>query len=300
MLPNGSKCTIATEDQGLKSLLPIAIFAMMVSIGTSFQVSEMWKILRRMTWPAWLGLSLAVFIVPPALALVLARLLHLNLAETGGLFLIGVAPGAPLLTRNVAKRGFDSQLAAVYQVCVALLTPLMIPLLVFSAAKLYDRDVWIPPRVLVEQVAEKQFVPLILGMVLMYLAPVYSEKFRPILNGVGNVILYLFMAIILFKMRSELGRITPWVIVATLLLALGSMAIVPLLLREEAPLRERTLSICNANRHVGLALLLSGQYFHSRGSLPTVACYALIAPLMMALYSKRLRPLPPDTIRATT
>src|SRR6478609_678839 len=105
---------------------------MMVSIGTSFQVSEMWKILRRMTWPSWLGLSLAVFIVPPALALILARLLHLNMAETGGLFLIGVAPGAPLLTRNVAKRGFDSQLAAVYQVCVALLTPLLIPLLVFS------------------------------------------------------------------------------------------------------------------------------------------------------------------------
>ncbi len=271
---------------------------MMVSIGTSFKVSEMWKNLRQMTWLGWLSLLLVVFIVPPAVALALARLLHLNLSETGGLFLIGVAPGAPLLTHNVAKRGFDAQLAAVYQVCVALLTPLMIPLLVFSAAKLYDRDVWIPPRDLIKQVAEKQFLPLILGMILMYLIPVYSEKFRPILNAIGNVVLYLFMGIILFKMRSDLSKITPWVIVATILLALGSMAIVPLLMRVEA-LRERTLSICNANRHVGLALLLSGQYLHSKDSLPTVACYAIIAPLIMALYSKRLRPLPPNTVHAT-
>jgi BASS family bile acid:Na+ symporter len=270
---------------------------MMVSIGTSFKVSEMWKNLRLMSWLGMLCLLLAVFIVPPALALVLARLLHLNLSETGGLFLIGVAPGAPLLTRNIAKRGFDAQLAAVYQVCVALLTPLMIPLLVASAAKLYDRNVWIPPRDLIEQVAKKQFLPLILGMILTYLAPVYSNKLRPILNSVGNVVLYLFMGIILFKMRGDLSKITPWVIVATLLLALGSMAVVPLLVRVEA-LRERTLSICNANRHVGLALLLSGQYFHSKDSLPTVACYALIAPLMMALYSKGLRPLPPDTVSA--
>ena len=145
------------------------------------------------------------------------------------------------------------------------------------------------------QVAEKQFLPLILGMILTYLAPVYSNKFRPILNAVGNVVLYLFMALILFKMRSDLSRITPWVIVATLLLALGSMAIVPLLMRV-GPLRERTLSICNANRHVGLALLLSGQYLHSKDSLPTVACYAIIAPFMMALYSKRLRPLPAETV----
>jgi len=271
----------------IKLLLPTAIFLMMVSIGTSFRTQEMWDNLRRMGGWRWLRLLLAVFIVPPALALALARVMPLSLAETGGLFLIGVAPGAPLLTRNVAKRGFDAQLAAVYQVWVALLTPIMIPLLVFSAAKLYDRDVWIPPAVLLKQVAEKQFLPLIVGMLFMYFAPSLATKVRPALNAVGNTILFSFMAIILFKMRSELTHITPWVAIATLVLAAGSMAVVPWIVRSEA-LRDRTLSICNANRHVGLALLLSGQYLHSKNALPTVACYALAAPLVMWLYSKRM------------
>jgi len=152
----------------LKLLLPTAIFLMMVSIGTSFRALEMWNNTRRMGGWKWLRLLLAVFIIPPALALGLARIMPLSLAETSGLFLIGVAPGAPLLTRNVAKRGFDAQLAAVYQVWVALLTPIMIPLLVFGAAKLYDRDVWIPPSILLKQVAEKQFFPLIVGLSLIF------------------------------------------------------------------------------------------------------------------------------------
>jgi hypothetical protein len=62
-----------------------------------------------------------------------------------GLFLIAVAPGAPLMTRNAAKRGFDMQMAASYQVWSALLVPIMIPLLVGGAALLYQRDIWISP-----------------------------------------------------------------------------------------------------------------------------------------------------------
>ena len=81
----------------MKRLLPIAIFLMMVSIGTSFQLSEMLANLRSMGRQAWWRLLLVVFLLPPILALVLARIFHLSLAETGGLFLIGVAPGAPLL-----------------------------------------------------------------------------------------------------------------------------------------------------------------------------------------------------------
>ncbi|HLN97361.1 MAG TPA: hypothetical protein VK208_02665 [Pyrinomonadaceae bacterium] len=47
-----------------------------------------------------------------------------------------------------------------------------------------------------------------------------------------------------------------------------------------------TFAICNANRHVGLALLLSGQYTHAKDALPIVACYALLTPLTMFAYVK--------------
>jgi hypothetical protein len=51
-------------------------------------------------------------------------------------------------------------------------------------------------------------------------------------------------------------------------------------------LTDRTLAICNANRHVGLALLLTGHFLRAERALPAVAAYALIAPLVMAATSK--------------
>jgi hypothetical protein len=48
----------------------------------------------------------------------------------------------------------------------------------------------------------------------------------------------------------------------------------------------QTLSICNANRHVGLALLLSGQHIHDQRPVPAIAAYALAAMLVMGLYAK--------------
>jgi hypothetical protein len=76
------------------------------------------------------------------------------------------------------------------------------------------------------------------------------------------------------------GLLTWWLPLGALLLALGSVAAIRLLVRTD-DLSARTLSICNANRHVGLALLLSGQYLHMKGALPAVAAYALVAPFVI-------------------
>jgi predicted Na+-dependent transporter len=208
------------------------------------------------------------------------------LPEMAGLFMVGVAPGAPLMTRNIAKKGFDMQLAAGYQLWGALLIPVMIPLVVYTAGKFYDRDIWIPPHVLLTEIAEKQFLPLLLGMALAYLRPAISAKLQPAMTVIGNVVLTLAIVLFLFKMGPvALKALTPWLPVAALVLAIGSVLAIRFLLRADV-LTDRTLAICNANRHVGLALLLSGQYLHAKAALPAVASYAIVAPFVMGATSK--------------
>src|SRR5208283_4128143 len=73
----------------MKLLLPAAIFVLMVSIGMSLRLSELFANWRKYTWDAWLRLLLATFIVPAAAALILGRIFPLNLGEVGGLFLVG-------------------------------------------------------------------------------------------------------------------------------------------------------------------------------------------------------------------
>ena len=117
----------------MKLLLPITVLLLMVSVGMSLNWTQFLANWRRLTLSTWAKLLAVTFIVPPILALALASLLRLDRGALIGLFLIAVAPGAPLMTRVVAKRGFDMELAASYQLWGAFLTPIMIPLLVGAA-----------------------------------------------------------------------------------------------------------------------------------------------------------------------
>ena len=270
----------------MKFILPAAVFLLMMSVGMSLRHDKMLAAYRRLTWSAWLRLVLATFIVPPAIALLLPHIFPLTLPEMAGLFMVGVAPGAPLMTRNIAKKGFDMHLAAGYQLWGAVLIPVMIPLVVFAAGRFYDRDIWIPPRALLTEIAQKQFLPLLLGMTLAYLLPAMAAKLQPPMTVVGNVVLTVAIVLFLYKMGPvALKALTPWLPVAALVLAVGSVLAIRLLLRADV-VTDRTLAICNANRHVGLALLLSGQYLHANAALPAVAAYAIVAPLVMGATSK--------------
>jgi len=140
----------------MQYLIPSVVAVLMISVGMSLSLSELTATLRQLTLWAWIRMLAATFILPAALALVLARLFHLTDGDLGGIFLIGVAPGAPLLTRNMARKGFETHLAATYQVWAALMIPIMIPVIVFCAAKLYNCDIWIPPRELLGQIIMKQ------------------------------------------------------------------------------------------------------------------------------------------------
>jgi predicted Na+-dependent transporter len=270
----------------MKFILPSAVFLLMMSIGMSLRYDKILAGYRRITWPVWTRLLLATFIIPPAIALLLPHIFPLSLVEMGGLFMVGVAPGAPLMTRNIAKQGFDMHLAAGYQLWGALLTPIVIPLVVFGAGKLYDRTIWIPPRVLLLEIVEKQFLPLLLGMALAYLLPTISAKVQPGLTMIGNVVLTVAIVGFLFKLGpTVLKALTIWLPVSALVLAVGSVLAIRFLLLADV-VTNRTLAICNANRHVGLALLLAGHFLHAQRALPAVAAYALVAPFVMAATSK--------------
>jgi predicted Na+-dependent transporter len=265
-------------------LIPIVVGMLMVSIGMSLRLKELGSTIGRLTWLAWARLLLATFVIPAALALVLAQVFRLERSALAGVFMVGVAPGAPLLTRNLARKGFDMHLAATYQLWAALMIPIMIPLLVLGAGLLYNRVIWIPARVLLWQIVEKQLLPLALGIALARAAPNFSKRAQPPLNVLGNLLLTVFIVLALFKLGPELKAITPLLPVVCLLLALGCILAV-WVVRLKDPVVVKTFAISNTNRHVGLALLLSGQYLHAVRAIPAIACYALAAPVVMIVYA---------------
>ena len=269
-------------------LIQTALFMLMVSVGMSLELTELASTLRRLNLLAWLRMVLATFILPPLLALILANLFRLTMGELAGIFMVGAMPGAPLLTRNLAREGFDMHVAASYQVWSAMLVPVMIPIVVALAAKLYSRDVWISPATLLKQIAYKQLLPLALGMVIAWAAPKLSQRYQPTLIALGNIVFAIIIGLVLFKLGPALKAVTPMLPIVALLLALGSIGAI-WLIRLRDPIVKQTFAICNVNRHVGLAMMLSGQYVHTTNSLSAIACYALIAPIVMFGYARWYR-----------
>ena len=192
------------------------------------------------------------------------------------------------MTRGVAKKGFDMQMAASYQVWGAFMIPIMIPLIVAAVGKLYQKEIWIAPLPLLAVIAKQQFMPMLAGMILMHFFPAFSTKVQRGLNVLGNAILTICLIALLWKLGPVLMKVSPWLPFAALLLSLGCLVVSRALLSSKTP-GVQTLVISNVNRHVGLALLLSGQYLHIRNALPAIACYALAAPLVMAVYAKIAR-----------
>src|SRR6476469_2866809 len=208
----------------MKFLLPSTVLLLMVSVGMSLNWTQFLANWRRLTLATWAKLLAATFIVPPIIALALASLLRLDRGALIGLFLIAVAPGAPLMTRVVAKRGFDMELAASYQLWGAFLTPIMIPLLVGVAGWLYGRNIWGSPVTVLAVIAQQQFVPLLIGVAYMYFAPAFSTRIRSPLNQSRIVVLMVTLIILLVKMGPALTEVSPWVVIAVLLLAVGCIA----------------------------------------------------------------------------
>ncbi|HEY2713180.1 MAG TPA: bile acid:sodium symporter [Chthoniobacterales bacterium] len=269
----------------MKYLLQAAVLLLMLAVGISLRPGQIWNNWRRLTLSKWMRLIAATFLLPPTLALALGNLLSLDGPATAGLFLIGAVPGAPLMTRGAAQRGFDVQMAASYQVWSGLLTPVIVPLLVATGGWLYGREIWVPPMKLLSVIAQQQFLPLLVGMVFVWLVPAFSRRVQRALVPIGNVIILVVLVALLYKMGPALKQVSLWLAAAALLLALGCLFGARLLLGE--PSRTiQTLSVCNANRHIGLALLLSGQQMHDNRPVPAIAAYAIAALLVMGVYGK--------------
>jgi hypothetical protein len=194
--------------------------------------------LRRMEWRTGRGWCSQRSSFPTALALLLGHILPLQPGGDGGLVFRGRGAGGSVDDAEYPKRGFDMQLPAGYQVWGSLL-PIVLPLVVLVAGLLQGLTIWIPPRVVLLEIAENQFVPLLLGLALARFLPGFSIKAVVLFNRIGNVVLTVRIVALMWFMRQALkGLLTWWLPLRAMLLALGSVLAISLLARSDDPFGE--------------------------------------------------------------
>jgi BASS family bile acid:Na+ symporter len=258
------------------------LLLLMAGIGMSLDPGEVIARWVRLPRGYWLRVIAATFLVPPLLAMCLVAVLPLPPEVRGGVLLMSIAPGAPMLTRMVSKEGsvFDPRLAASYQIVVGLLVPLLTPGVLHLLGRFYHRDVWVAPGTLALQVASLQFLPLVLGLLVKHYLPGFAAKAEPWISRIGNFLLIAYLVFIVVGLGRILAAVGPLSSGTAIIFALSCLT-------AGHFLGGPTIALSNTNRHVGLAMLIAGLNFRERLQMiiPFFAAYAVLAPLLMAAYA---------------
>lgn len=162
------------------------------------------------------------FIVGPACAVLLTKVIPLAEPYALGLILLGLAPCAPYLPSLAEKAGGDLAYAATFMVLTAagsiVLMPFVVPLLSSSLTA----DAWTIAKPLVFFIA----IPMIIGVTVRRNAEPLAEKSQPVVKKVLSVNNILLLGLAIWLYRKDFLSTVGTYAIGTLFLYLAILAIV--------------------------------------------------------------------------
>src|SRR5512135_3043293 len=186
----------------LQDLMNITIVIFMVGnlleVGLRLQVAEALAALRNVRF---LVTSLLwCFVLGPALAVLLTKLIPLTGPYALGLVLLGMAPCSPAIPIMVRKAGgslaYMSAFMMVAFVGTVVLMPFMVPLL----AKGFTADPWTIAKPLLFFIA----IPLVIGILIRRASETFAEKAAPIVNKITSLGTLILIAVLLWLYWSDI------------------------------------------------------------------------------------------------
>src|SRR5512136_176556 len=235
--------------------ITIVIFMVgnLLEVGLRLKVAEALAALRH---ARFVVLSLLwCFILGPALAVLLTRLIPLTAPYALGLVLLGMAPCSPAIPVMMRKSGGSLASMSAFMLTAYVGTVVLMPVLVPWLAKGFTADPWTIAKPLLFFIV----VPLIIGVAIRRAAEKFADKAAPVVKKVTGVNTLILCLVMLWIYRGEIiGAVGAYAIATQILYyaLLGTAAYLlgfGLSYDQKAPM---TLGICTRNVGPALATLL--------------------------------------------
>jgi BASS family bile acid:Na+ symporter len=133
------------------------------------------------------------FVLAPAAAWLLTRVIPLQQGHANGLLLLGGAAGAPFLPTVVKMARGDLACASAVMLLSTLGTILFMPLVL----PLFVADLTAPPWDIARPLLLMMIAPLFAGILIRTMLPSLAETGERVLSAIGNAALLLFSALLL-------------------------------------------------------------------------------------------------------
>lgn len=280
--------------QTLTQLLSVVfIVTTMTGVGLILRVGDITASLGDRRWV--LRALLANFVVLPALAVGVSRLLGLDTMLSAALLVLATAPAGPVVIKAAAMAKGDSALAVGLVVSVLTLgvvtQPVVLPLLLDG--------VTVHAGTIVRILLFTVLIPLLLGLALRARAPALAARLQLPLQRVSSISLFLFVTLLpALQWRELVELLSSRAFPAALLFAAACAATGWLLGGPQAGPR-RILTLCCSQPNLGAAFVIANQNFQDP-RVTLMLLMALVAGALVMLpqiFIFARRPLAPEANR---
>ena len=269
----------------LEKAVPIAtlifVVSSMLAMGLGLKVAQITAPLRNLRLVAMS--LLANFVVMPAGAVALARLLRLDEPLGVRLLLLGVAAGAPFLPKltQIAKGNlaFAVALMVLLMVITVGYLPLVLPILLPGVS--------VNPAKIARSLVLLMLLPLAVALAVNAKWPGAASRAQPLfdrLSSLGLILVVLLLVVVNFnKVLSLFG--TRAILAGLLFIALGYA--VGWALGGPAADTRPVLGLGTAQRNIAAALVVGSQSFSNPGVVVMVVVVAIVSLLILLPMSRR-------------
>jgi BASS family bile acid:Na+ symporter len=247
----------------LATLIPLVIQAsivlLVVGLGLRATFADATYLLRR---PGLLGRSyLAMFVVVPLFATLLAQLFSLHPPVKAAIVLMAVSPVPPFLPTKQRKFGGSTSYVYGLLVAASLLAFLYLPLALEVLGRVFHRQINPAAGPIAKVVLISVLVPLGVGLALRQVAPGLADRIEPWVSRLANGL--LLAALVPILVTTGPGILT--LIGNGTIVAFAAVVVVGLiaghLLGGPHPGDRPILALAAATRHPGVALAIANSNF---------------------------------------
>ncbi len=196
----------------------------------------------------------AMFVVMPVVAVLIAKNLDLNRALLVALLLLALSPVPPVLPTKQIKAGGSASFVLGLLVIAALAAFVVVPAGVHLIGGLFGRDLEVPLAAFARPVLISVLVPVVVGLVVAHAAPAFAAKAAGPASKIALILLVVsFLPALWATWRGIAAQMNNYTIVAIIaFVAIGLLA--GHLLGGPDPDDRTTLALATATRHPGVAI----------------------------------------------
>jgi len=254
-------------------VLQVSVGLMVFCVALQASQGDLTYLLRRPS--LMLRSLLAMNVVMPLLAVLIAILCKLRPELKVALILLAVSPVPPILPAKHGKAGGNVSYGIGLMMFAAVVSIVTVPLSIAIVGGVFGRTIQVPMGLVAKVVGLNLILALLLGALVRRLAPSFVRFAQP-LSRVASIILLLgLIPIFGLAWRAIVGEIGDFTVVAIALFTLAGLVVGHWLGGPDG--EDRTvLALSTATRHPGVALAVAGAVAQDKAAVSAAVLLAVI------------------------